>query len=50
MEIRQEQDEILDKLRKQLHNLGGLIEQTEQLDNVQTLDRTYDVNLFDIVG
>lgn len=45
MEIRQEQDQTLDNLRKQLNNLGELLDQTDRLDNVQTLDQTYEVNL-----
>lgn len=44
VEIRQEQDQTLDNLRKQLNNLGELLDQTDRLDDVQTLDQTYEVN------
>ncbi len=44
MEIRQEEDEMIENLQQQLSNLGQIINQTDALDDVQTLDQTYEVN------
>ncbi len=44
MEIRQEEDEMIENLQQQLSNLGQIINQTDELDDVQTLDQTYEVN------
>jgi hypothetical protein len=45
VEIRQEQDEMIENLRKQLINLEQILNQTNELDDLQTLDETYDVIL-----
>jgi hypothetical protein len=44
VEIRQEEDEMIENLQQQLSNLGQIINQTDALDDVQTLDQTYEVN------
>ncbi len=44
MEIRQEEDEMIENLQQQLSNLEQIINQTDALDDVQTLDQTYEVN------
>jgi hypothetical protein len=42
--MRQEQGEMIDNLQKQLINLQHIVNQTNELDDVQTLDQTYEVN------
>jgi hypothetical protein len=44
VEIRQEEDEMIENLQQQLSNLEQIINQTDALDDVQTLDQTYEVN------
>ena len=43
METRQEQDEMIENLRKQLVNIEQMIDQTNDIDDVKTLDQTYEV-------
>ncbi|CAF3855305.1 unnamed protein product, partial [Adineta steineri] len=40
--IRQEQGEMIENLQKQLLNLEHVVNQTNELDNVQVLDQTYE--------
>ncbi len=46
MEIRHEQDEMIENLQKQLSNIEQIIDQTNDIDDVETLDRTYEVLIF----
>jgi len=42
--MRHEQDEVIDNLQKQLLHLEHVVNQTNELDDVQILDQTYEVN------
>jgi hypothetical protein len=42
--MRHEQDEMIDNLQKQLSHLEHIVNQTNELDDVQILDQTYEVN------
>ncbi len=42
--MRHEQDEMIDNLQKQLLHLEHIVNQTNELDDVQILDQTYEVN------
>ncbi|CAF4065047.1 unnamed protein product, partial [Rotaria sordida] len=42
VEIRQEQDEIIKNLQQQLIHLEQIINQTNELDDIQTFDQTYE--------
>lgn len=46
MEVRQEQDEIVKNLQQQVIRLEQIINQTSEIDNVQSLDQAYEVNSF----
>jgi Asp-tRNA(Asn)/Glu-tRNA(Gln) amidotransferase C subunit len=46
VEIRHEQDEMIENLQKQLSNIEQIIDQTNDIDDVETLDRTYEVLIF----
>lgn len=44
--MREEQDETLKNLQKQLNELEHIINQTNELGDVQKLDQKYDVRKF----
>ena len=41
--MRQQQDEMIDNLQKQLIHLENIVNQTNELDDIQVLDQTYEV-------
>ena len=43
METRQEQDEMIENLKKRLVNIEQTIDQTNNINDVGTLDQTYEV-------
>lgn len=42
--MRQEQEEMIENLQRQVINLEQAVDQTTELDDLQTLDQTYEVN------
>jgi hypothetical protein len=44
VENREEQDEMIKNLQKKLIDLEQIVHQTNEIDDVETLDQTYEVN------